>query len=233
LEKLQLAKNDIVPEELRLIRRAIDAALSAKDKAGIPVGNYKWGVYAFYDYDSEPIYVGKTNERLSTRVRRHLTNQRSDAVAMGVLDPMEVAKIELWPLPGLQGKPGKDAHANRILSEAEFSVFQKVIENSEFKAVLNEKPIPQTSLMTLPESYWFEIVPDGVFQRRKHPDLRIARRTQTIAKLAGVISERAVTPGLRSTLVLQARRLEALAKKRLEECGGIDPAEGQSDYQDD
>lgn len=22
------------------------------------VGNYRWGVYAFFDYDGEPIYVG-------------------------------------------------------------------------------------------------------------------------------------------------------------------------------
>ena len=25
------------------------------------VGNYRWGVYAFFDYDGEPIYVGQTN----------------------------------------------------------------------------------------------------------------------------------------------------------------------------
>ena len=30
------------------------------------VGNYRWGVYAFFDYDGEPIYVGQTNERLRT-----------------------------------------------------------------------------------------------------------------------------------------------------------------------
>lgn len=31
------------------------------------VGNFKWGVYAFYDYDGEPIYVGQTNEMLRVR----------------------------------------------------------------------------------------------------------------------------------------------------------------------
>jgi hypothetical protein len=63
------------------------------------LGNYKFGVYAFFDYDGEPIYVGQTNERLRTRIRRHLTNQRTDAVAMKVLDPFEVYEIEVWPLP--------------------------------------------------------------------------------------------------------------------------------------
>ena len=36
------------------------------------VGNYRWGVYAFFDYDGEPIYVGQTNERLRTRIRRQI-----------------------------------------------------------------------------------------------------------------------------------------------------------------
>lgn len=68
------------------------------------IGHYKWGVYAFYDYDHEPIYVGQTNEQLSTRIRRHLTNQRTDAVAMSVLDPYEVCYIEVWPISGLRAK---------------------------------------------------------------------------------------------------------------------------------
>ena len=67
------------------------------------IGNFRWGVYAFFDYDGEPIYVGQTNERVRTRIRRHLTNQRTDAVAMSVLDPFEVFEIEVWPLPHLQG----------------------------------------------------------------------------------------------------------------------------------
>ena len=29
----------------------------------------EWGVYAFYDYDDEPIYVGQTKEKISGRVR--------------------------------------------------------------------------------------------------------------------------------------------------------------------
>ena len=68
-------------------------------KKNVKIGNFKWGVYAFFDYDGEPIYVGQTNEKLRTRIRRHLTNQRTDAVAMSVLDPFEVFEIEVWPLP--------------------------------------------------------------------------------------------------------------------------------------
>ncbi len=42
----------------------------------LPIGNFKFGVYAFFDYDLEPIYVGQTKEKLSTRIRRHLTVQQ-------------------------------------------------------------------------------------------------------------------------------------------------------------
>ena len=37
------------------------------------------GVYAFYDFDGEPIYVGQTTEDFGTRIGRHLRGQRSDA----------------------------------------------------------------------------------------------------------------------------------------------------------
>ena len=73
-------------------------------KAGrsISVGAVKWGVYAFFDYDGEPIYVGQTRESLGSRIGRHLTNQRTDAVAMAVLDPFEVHTVRVWPLVEFQ-----------------------------------------------------------------------------------------------------------------------------------
>lgn len=80
------------------IRREIRAFLQTKDQKGKSIGSSKFGIYAFYDYDGEPIYVGKTFEGLSSRIGRHLTNQRTDAVAMNVLDPFEVAEIRVWPL---------------------------------------------------------------------------------------------------------------------------------------
>ena len=70
-----------------------------RGRGELPVSGVTNGVYAFFDYDGEPIYVGQTNEMLRTRIRRHLTNQRTDDVAMSVLDPFEVLEIEVWPLP--------------------------------------------------------------------------------------------------------------------------------------
>ena len=92
--------------------------------------------------------------------------------------------------------------------------------SSAFGAVLNEVAVSPTERIDLPESFRFRIVPEPVYSRRVHPDLRIARRASTIAKLAEVISQRAVQHGLRTTLLTQARRLERLTQRRLEDLTG-------------
>jgi len=179
------------------------------------IGDYKWGVYAFYDFDEEPIYVGQTNERLRTRIRRHLTNQRTDAVAMNVLDPFEVCYIEVYPLPDLQNMDGKNTTTKERLNSLEYEVYQKLLSNSQFGAVLNEKePIKPDVTEPLPRSYKAKVISDAVSELRDHPDLRIARRAATLAKLAQVICERKVQLGLRRVLLVQAERLQWLAERR-------------------
>ena len=204
------------PEEVAAILQELEAVLNAVDDEGRCVSNAKFGVYAFYDYDGEPIYVGQTAEQLRVRIRRHLTNQRTDAVAMNVLDPFEVADVEMWPFWDLQGRGSKDPEVKTTLDSAEHTVFEKLIAESAFGAVLNEKPIVSAPRIELPGSIRRRIVPDRVYERRLHPDVRIARRAATIAKLAEVISQRAVQQGLRNTLLTQARRLEHLARLRLD-----------------
>jgi hypothetical protein len=186
---------------------------------GKPCGNYQYGVYAFYDYDGEPIYVGQTNERLRTRIRRHLTNQRTDAVAMSVLDPLEVYEVEVFPLPEYEGitkDSPKFEEAKRRLDSLEYAVFERAIQASKFKAILNEKDPPKTQRIKIPESISAKVVSEGVHNIRKHPDSRIARRALILSKLAQVISERKVSRGLRRTLLTQAKRLQWLAERRYE-----------------
>lgn len=202
------------PADVTAIRKEIDAFFKTLDDSGRRVGNNKWGVYAFYDYDGEPIYVGQTFEGLGSRIGRHLTNQRTDAVAMNVLDPFEVAEIRVWPID----LSAMDADEQREhLDRAEFTVFEKVIRESKLGAVLNEKPPRQTEVIELPKSYSMRIIPDSIYPQRKHPDVRIARRASTIASLARRISERNVQRGLRTTLLTQAKRLERLAEERLKD----------------
>lgn len=190
------------------------------------VGSYKYGVYAFYDYDGEPIYVGQTAEKLSTRVRRHLTNQRTDAVAMSVLDPFEVCDVELYPLPELE-RLGKDTRAVREeLDGVEAAVYAKALCESKFGAVLNEKVPASKSHAKIPKPVRRRIVSDEVMDVRSHPDARIARRAATLARLAQIISERKVAPGLRRVLVVQAKRLRSLAERRYKHFEGM-PDEDQ------
>ncbi len=200
------------PEAVTALYDGVKKALDTDYGDGRKVGNCKYGVYLFYDYDGEPIYVGRTRESLRGRIGRHLTNQRTDAVAMSVLDPFEVAEIEMWPFWNL-----KSGDANEILDRAEYTVYQEALQASNFSVVLNEKDIRPADKIDLPKSVRVSVLPATLRKQREHPDIRLARRARTIANLARVISERSVRPGIRRTLWAQARRLEHLAKNRLEE----------------
>lgn len=158
---------------------------------------------------------------LRTRIRRHLTNQRTDAVAMSVLDPFEVFEIEVWPLPQFQATPGKEAAARAHLDALERLITKQAIGASEFKAILNEKDPPHGELfVAAPPSLRGRIVSERVHELRSHPDFRIARRALIISRLAQVIAERKVQGGLRRVLQTQAKRLQWLAARRYEALGG-------------
>ncbi len=222
-------------EDLREnLARFLDTPFAGVDGAPIPVGNFRWGVYAFFDYDGEPIYVGQTNERLRTRIRRHLTNQRTDAVAMSVLDPFEVFEIEVWPLPHLQKAPRSDAGARQHLDALERLITDQAIGNSEFKAILNEKdPPPGRLAVEAPPSVRGRIVSERVFELRSHPDFRLARRALILSRLAQVISERKVQGGLRRVLLTQAKRLQWLAARRYDALGGAASVAREGEGDDD
>lgn len=203
------------------LKRAFSAIYPGTNRT---VGSFSCGVYAFFDYDGEPIYVGQTVEGLSSRIGRHLTNQRTDAVAMSVLDPFEVCFVEFYPLvvfDGVKSKHENFQEARAELNRVELEVFNRCIHNSEFRSILNEKDpaiVPETGV--LPEPLRMKIVSERVLELRGHNDIRIARRAQTISRLAQVISERQANIGLRRTLLIQAVRLESLAKRQFEAWGG-------------
>ncbi|HEY5054257.1 MAG TPA: GIY-YIG nuclease family protein [Solirubrobacterales bacterium] len=204
---------------MREFRSLLEVALNEFDDESRVVGNAKFGVYAFYDYDGEPIYVGQTNERLRTRIGRHLTNQRTDAVAMRVLDIFEVAELEMWPLWELEGKAKEVAQSR--LDQVEYSAYVKAIKDSRFRAILNEKIPPVSPVVELPESFRLPLVVDEPLDERRHPDVRIARRAETISRLAAVARERGeVSDGLRRVLVIQAVRLTYLSASRFAEASG-------------
>lgn len=215
----------LLPREVQLIRASISQALQANDleRPGQTIGQAKAGVYAFYDYDGEPIYVGQTAEGFGVRLGRHLTGQRSDAVAKFVLDPFEVHTVALWSLPHIGDLPARERKA--ALDPYEYTVYQQLLKASRFSAILNEGDIAPAPLKELPTPLTRVIIPESIFPDRSHPDTRIARRAQTISLLAKNISERKVSPGLRRTLLTQTRRLNELARRRFEALGGDDNVE--------
>lgn len=204
------------PLDTRSLRKALAAFLRLELPDGSAVGRCQHGVYAFFDYDGEPIYVGQTVENLSTRIGRHLRGMRSDAVAKGVLDPYEVRSIKVWPVLReiLRGK--SKTEIARHLNDLEATVFHQLIRQSRFGAILNEKP-PSGSVRTrivAPEPLGADLIAPEVAAFRSHPDVRLARRAATIARLAQMIAERDVKPALRRVLLVQAKRLAWLAEQR-------------------
>lgn len=217
----RLPRSEVPAADVRRFRARLHAFFDATDDEGRKWANATWGVYAFYDYDGEPIYIGQTNEQLRTRIRRHLTNQRTDAVAMRVLDVFEVAEVEVFPIWDLQGTSRSDADARQRLNALEYSAYLRAIENSRFKAILNEKIPPVSVPIELPPSFRFDLIHEQTRAESGHPDIRIARRAETISRLAAVARERGkVSDGLRRVLVIQAVRLAYLAASRLAEVEG-------------
>lgn len=195
-------------------RELLSAALDTTDSASGHKLSKCIGVYAFYDYDGEPIYVGQTTEDFATRVGRHLRGQRSDTLAYRILDPFEVAEMELYPLEHLRAVPAAERRA--IVDTIEYSVYMTAIEHSKYRAILNEKIPPVSPREDPPESYRFQLVPESMREDREHPDVRIARRAETLARVAAVAHERGeVSAGLRRVIVIQAVRLADLAAARL------------------
>jgi hypothetical protein len=227
---------ELLPREVDAIRAAIKEALVSPDSSrpgSPPIGTAKTGIYAFFDYDGEPIYVGQTAESFATRIGRHMTGMRSDSVAKYVLDPFEVYAIAMWSLPHIYDDY-KGVGRKAALNAYEYAVHQRLTEESSFNAVLNEGNIPKPSVVPkLREPVRAVIIPDEIFPDRSHPDIRIARRALTVSLLAKNISERKVSKGLRRTLLTQTRRLVELAERRYEAVGGVVPIDDASDLMDE
>lgn len=140
---------------------------------------------------------------------------------MRILDVFEVAEMELWPLWELESTKRGDKAARELLNRVEYTAYLKAIEESKFKAILNEKIPPISPKIELPPSRRFELVTQEMRKERGHPDIRIARRAETLSRLAAVAHERGeVSDGLRRVLVIQAVRLAHLAAMRLAQAEG-------------
>ena len=232
MSKKKISKKDQPPRPVRLIRAEYTKLMAVMDpeKPDQTIGDAV-GIYAYFDFDGEPIYVGQTSLKFRDRVGRHLTGQRSDAVAKFILDPFEVAEVAMWSIPAVAtamnpNKPDEKAttaQKKNLLAPFEYSVYKHLESQSRFGAVLNEGVIPPTALVELPKVVRVRLIPEELWDDRKHSDTRIARRASTISRLSQMISEREVSGGMRRTLRLQAKRLTWLAEERIIEIGAETP----------
>jgi hypothetical protein len=239
----RISKREQPPRTVKLIRQEFSKLMQQPDptQPEWAIGSAAAGIYAFFDYDEEPIYVGQTSSSFGDRLSRHLTGQRSDAVAKFILDPFEVAYVSMWSLPHIAtavnpndaSKPATPAQKRKMLNPYEYTVYTQLEAASKFGAVLNEGIIEPTELVELPQRVFGRIIPDELWEDRKHADVRIARRASTISRLSQMISEREVSNGMRRTLLLQARRLEWLAQTRIRELGIEQPEPGNEAEESD
>ena len=222
-----------LPPDILMMRASLKSLLGQNiDRRKL--GSCKWGIYAFFDFDGEPIYVGQTRESLSTRINRHLQNQRTDSVAMRILDPHEVAEVWAWPLWELeeearkrpddtkeQTQVRKDA-AQIKLNAAEYTAYAAAVRGSQFQATLNEKiPSDVFGVYELPEPQKQVLYQGTILEEKRHPDIRIARRAESMSRLADVARERgSVSNGLRRVLVVQSLRLVNMTADQLAKVEG-------------
>lgn len=222
-----------LPPDIMMMRAALKSLFGEKVN-GHKLGSCKWGIYAFFDFDGEPIYVGQTRESLSTRINRHLQNQRTDSVAMRILDPHEVSEVWVWPLWELEEEARKrpedtkeqsklrKANAQTKLNAAEYTAYAAAVRGSQFQATLNEKiPSDIFGLYELPTPQKQVLYQGTILEEKRHPDIRIARRAESISRLADVARERgSVSNGLRRVLVVQSLRLVKMTADQLAKVEG-------------
>lgn len=213
-ERAKPTKGSLPTPFVRGFRRLLSEAFETIDvESGKPL-NRCIGAYAFFDYDGEPIYVGQTTEDFGTRIGRHLRGQRSDTLAYRILDPFEVAEMRLYPLETARELPRSEK--TRAVDALEYTIYVQAIRDSKYDAILNEKIPPVSPRASIPREYTFNLIPEELREEREHPDVRIARRAETLARVSAVAHERGeVSEGLRRVIVIQAVRLADLAAARL------------------
>ena len=200
-------------------RGLLDDLLGATDENGRRWGDARCGCYVFYDLDGEPLWLGSVTERLSSRVRRHLVGQRSDAVARGVLDAGEAAEVELWPMWDQEDEPMRQAsHAAQAL---EGTLYPSLAAQSRFGQLLSLPPSEPGVPAQIPPSLRSSLLsPEEWQDLRQSPDIRIARMVRSIAKLTDWIVDtgpRGVASDEHRALALKALRLSDQANRSRDE----------------
>lgn len=114
-----------MPDEVAT-RRELKRLLDPQDDQGRNVGSAKRGVNAFYDYDGGTNLCRPNAGTPGGRIGWHLTGARCGAAAKSVLDPLEVAEVELWPLWDIARREANDPDVKGRVNAAEWTVYPRV-----------------------------------------------------------------------------------------------------------
>lgn len=89
-----------------------------------------------------------------------LATNRSIVESLPIIGPFEVAEMELYPVEHLRAEPAAKRRAQ--VDAIEYSAYVSAIQNSKYKAILNERTPPVSPPVELPKSYRFNLIPDDL-----------------------------------------------------------------------
>ncbi|MGC4887211.1 hypothetical protein [Micromonospora sp. DT227] len=214
---------EILAPHLRSFHNFLSQALSAKDEEGRVWSAAKYGCYAFYDVSGDAIWIGSTTDRLRSRIARHLTSLRSDAVAAGLLDVREVAELELWPLWGLEKATRLDSDVRQVLASVESQIYRLAELRNNSGPPLSSPPYATGPQAEIPPSSRFGLLDEPLYAEMSHPDVRIRRYAENLAQLtAGVLERGSTSMETRRAIVIRAKRLTAAVDERFRYVAGGD-----------
>jgi len=169
------------------------------------------GVYALYDLDDVPIYVGQTKSvsqrGIRGRVQRHLTSARSDMIANRQLDVWEIAHVRAWPETELE--------QIKLLEAALFTQFDAA------STLMNGKrmPPPPTDFAIPSAAQHVQIIPDDEIMLRRNPNLRLPRQAEHYGQLLGHYLAIKDSAGMARTMRAHFERLTKYHRSLLRQAG--------------
>jgi len=153
------------------------------------------GVYGLCDLDEVPIYIGKSVDAISARVRRHLTSARSDVIANRQIDVWEIAYVWAWPLDDKSGIDRLEAHLFHRYNE------ESPLVNGSIPAIADCLDFE------VPELIRVQVMDDTEIANRLDPVLRYPRQIQHFGALVDYILNTQDKPHLRRALQVYFERL--------------------------
>ncbi len=151
------------------------------------------GVYALCDLDQVPIYIGKSEDGIRTRVRRHLTSARSDIIANRQIDVWEIAYVWAWPVSDLTQ-----------IAALEAFLFCKFDSS---KPLMNGQTYTSNDEITVPEKEVLQVIEEKTRLQRSLPAQRLPRQISQYLLLVDYIQNVKDATHLKRSLSAHFERL--------------------------